>query len=150
VTGADTLLTIETSLRTPPRPDTVEIVDGIRTYTIPQITEQKITAFQTRNTGRDLFDLAFLMTHYGDVLPRSIITAFDGVTSDIYSVADRFREAWQQDPVPEDLHDFDETLLTLRLTLGERLGRATEAPKIEECATQPKEEEGDDRTRFEM
>ncbi len=40
VTSTDTLLTIETSLRTSPREETVEIVDGIRTYTIPQIMDQ--------------------------------------------------------------------------------------------------------------
>jgi len=75
-----------------------------------------------RTTGRDLLDLAFLITHYGDILPRSALAAIEGVTADIDSVADRFREAWQKDPVLEDLHDFDETLLTLRLTLEEHLG----------------------------
>jgi len=68
VTGADTLLTIATGLRTPPRADTIEIVDGLRTHTIPQITKQKITAFQMRTTGRDLLDLAFLITHYAGLL----------------------------------------------------------------------------------
>jgi len=51
VTGVDTLLTTGTGLRTPHRAETIEIVDGIRTHTIPQITKQKITGVPDADHG---------------------------------------------------------------------------------------------------
>ena len=65
VSGQDRLLKLETSFRQRPQPEVVETIGGIKTYRIEQQFDQKLSAAQHRTTARDLYDLDFLVNHYG-------------------------------------------------------------------------------------
>ena len=52
--AGDRLLKIETSFRTPSAKVQVQVVDGIRTYSIATLIDQKINALANRTAARDL------------------------------------------------------------------------------------------------
>ena len=60
-----TYLKVDLRLDPPPRARDVVTVGGIRTYKVEAIFEHKLRAMRSRIEGRDLFDVAFVMEHYG-------------------------------------------------------------------------------------
>lgn len=55
-TSEDQLLRIELSSRSEPNPDDIVVVDGIRTYRLRALFDQKMEAADDRVKARDLFD----------------------------------------------------------------------------------------------
>ena len=104
VTG-DRLLKIETSFRTPPDESRVTVIDGIRTYTIEALIEQKTDALTHRTAARDLFDVAFLAKTYISEFSPEIKTRLTSLIQDIDALEHRFEDAFEEDEIlaTEDL-----------------------------------------------
>lgn len=68
----DTPLKVEVShrIRTVD-PESIAVIDGIKTYTISELCELKASAYQ----NRDLYDLTFIIEHHYDELTKSAIKA---------------------------------------------------------------------------
>ena len=67
----------------PLRPEDIEFVDGLRTYKVPVLFDQELAATASRVEARDLFDLAFVVEHYGDSLQDDQIRRADTFTKEI-------------------------------------------------------------------
>ena len=93
--GESRVLTLELSSRKRPRPKDVVVVDGIRTYRISALFDQKMDAAGDRTKGRDLFDLGFLAESYGDRLSNEQILRADEFSRDYEGLADRYRRAFR-------------------------------------------------------
>lgn len=104
VTG-DRLLKIETSFRTSPDESRVTVIDGIRTYTIEALIEQKTDALTHRTAARDLFDVAFLAKTYIREFSPEIKTRLTSLIQDIDALEHRFEDAFEEDEIlaAEDL-----------------------------------------------
>lgn len=92
--GKNRVLTVELSSRKRPRPEHVVVVDGIRTYRITALFDQKMNAADDRTKGRDLFDLGFLAETYGDRLSNEQILRAGEFSRDYDGLADRYRQAF--------------------------------------------------------
>lgn len=110
----DTLLKIETSFRSPPAAADVETVDGIRTYRVGAITDQKLTAAEARTAPRDLFDLAHVALRYGDQLSNDQVARLDALSRDFGALAERYGDAFSRDAVLQARTTVDDTVLALR------------------------------------
>jgi predicted nucleotidyltransferase component of viral defense system len=115
VTG-DRLLKIETSFRTSPDASRVTMIDGIRTYTIDALIEQKTDALTHRTAARDLFDIAFLAKTYFNEFSPEIKTRLSSLIQDIDALEQRFQDAFEEDEILET-----EDLSTLILQLSNSL-----------------------------
>ncbi len=89
--GRERLLKVELSHRTEPLAADVTIMDGIRTYRIPGLFDQKMNATDDRTKARDLYDLGFLAESYGASLSSEQILRADEFSRDYEGLADRFR-----------------------------------------------------------
>lgn len=97
--AGDRLLKIETSFRTPSDESRVTVMDGIRTYTIEALIEQKANALTNRTAARDLFDVAFLArTYIGDFSPE-IKDRLALLIQDIDALEQRFEDAFEEDEI---------------------------------------------------
>ena len=117
------LLTVELSFRTQPRADDVEIVDGIRTYKIPALFDQKLNAADDRTKARDLYDLGFLAESYGDSFSTEQISRADEFSRDYRGLADRYRRVFQNDRLLKDLTTADDRALLFRIAILEQMHR---------------------------
>lgn len=63
--------------------------DGIRTYSIQTLIEQKINALGHRAAARDFYDLSFLTRQYGEHFSASSIQKLGELTVDIDTVEQR-------------------------------------------------------------
>lgn len=111
--GSNGFLKIETSFRDAHDPATVETIDGIRTYDVPTIFDQKMNAFENRTTGRDLYDLAHLMNEFRDRLSPEQITRIDAATQDLDALATNFEDVLKDDPVLRGISS-EELVLQIR------------------------------------
>jgi predicted nucleotidyltransferase component of viral defense system len=98
ITG-DRLLKIETSFRSPASEDETTVIDGIRTYSIQALIEQKINAFEHRTAARDLYDISFLTRQYANHFSQASIRKLAELTADIDTVEQRFQEAFEEDEI---------------------------------------------------
>lgn len=114
--AGDRLLKIETSFRSPPDESRVTVIDGIRTYTIEALIEQKIDALKNRTAARDLFDLAFLAKNHIDDFSANLKARLALLIQDIDALEQRFEDAFEEDEILAT-----EDLSTLILQLSESL-----------------------------
>jgi len=98
----------------PLRPEDIEFVDGVRTYKVPALFDQKLAASASRVEARDLFDLAFVMEHYGDSLQDDQIRRADTFTKDLDRLERRYKESFEEDEVLKSVSDAAESVLRLR------------------------------------
>lgn len=98
----------------PLRPEDIEFVDGVRTYKVPALFDQKLAATASRVEARDLFDLAFVMEHYGDSLQDDQIRRADTFTKDLDRLERRYKEPFEEDEVLKSVSDAAESVLRLR------------------------------------
>lgn len=136
--GSDTpeRLTIETSFRNDPDPDHVETVNGIKTYKVERIFDQKLEAAENRTSARDLYDLAHLVENYGDKLSREQIERADAFSRDIDKTASSYRQAFEEDRILRD-RGVDTTVLRLRAGIEAEQERRPRSPedRIADLAT---------------
>ncbi len=117
------LLTVELSFRTQPRAHDVEVVDGIRTYKIPTLFDQKLNAAADRTKARDLYDLGFLAESYGDSFSTEQISRADEFNRDWEVLAGRYRRAFQTDELLKDITTADDRALLFRIAILEQMHR---------------------------
>jgi predicted nucleotidyltransferase component of viral defense system len=96
---SDRLLKIETSFRSPASENKTTVIDGIRTYSIQTLIEQKINAFEHRTAARDLYDISFLTQQHAEHFSQSSIRKLTELTVDIDLVEQRFQEAFEEDEI---------------------------------------------------
>ncbi len=119
----DSLLNIDLSFRESPNEDDVVVIDGIRTYSVTAIFDQKMRASVGRTRARDLFDLGFIADNYGDVLSVEQIRSAETYTHDYESLADEYRQAFPDDRVLSRITTADERALKFRIAIEEQLLR---------------------------
>ncbi len=122
-TGRDRLMKIELSSRSEPNPDDIVVVDGIRTYCLPALFEQKMNAASDRVKARDLFDVGFLVATHGDRLSSEQILRADRFSRDYEGLADRFRQAFGDDDLLRGITTADDRALAFRIAVIEQLHR---------------------------
>lgn len=92
--------------------DTVEI-NGIKTYKISKLIEQKISALKNRTTARDLYDVNFLISKYAEYFSNEIKNILLEVAGDITTLESRFRIVFENDDIFAKDVSFDDILLNL-------------------------------------
>ena len=107
---------LKVDVRFRPGPDrrAIAIVDGIRTYGVEAIFDQKVAAMRSRVQARDLFDLAFVMKAHGGRLGDDRIRWADAYLADWKQAKRRYAAAFRRDEVLRDLATVDETLARFR------------------------------------
>ena len=119
--NAERLLKVELSSRTVPDANDIEIVDGIRTYKIPALFDQKMNAADDRTKARDLYDLVFLADTYGDRFSTEQILRADRFSRHYKSMAGRYRPAFQDDALLRDVTTADDRALAFRIAIVEQM-----------------------------
>lgn len=117
----DQFLKIETSFREEPDPASVEVVNGIRTYKLDDIYDQKLGALGDRTKPRDLFDLAHLTKEHGENLSDHQILRAEAATSNVDELANRFDESFREDPILARFGDAEDAVLEFREALETEL-----------------------------
>ena len=107
-------LQVDTRYR--PRPDTrnITIVKGIRTYKPETLFRQKLTTLNYRKEARDVFDLAFLFTKYGDKLTDIEIRKAEAITRDMNGLERRLAHQIRFDKVLSEITTTEEIVLEFR------------------------------------
>lgn len=119
--NARRLLKVELSSRTVPRANDITVVDGIRTYKIPALFDQKLNAADDRTKARDLYDLGFLADSYGGRLSAEQILRADRFSRDYKRLADRYRKAFQVDILLKDRTTAEDRALAFRIAIVEQM-----------------------------
>ena len=119
--NADQLLKVELSFRNIPQADDIEIVDGIRTYKIPALFDQKMNAADDRTKARDLYDLGFLAESHGDSLSTEQILRADRFSRHYKRLADRYHGAFQDDKLLREVATADDRALAFRIAVVEQM-----------------------------
>ena len=121
---------VNVRFRHPPRFEDVEVVEGIRTYSVPALFDQKLAATASRVEPRDLFDLAFVMQRYGDSLGDDQIRRADVLTVDLDRLERRYKLAFEGDEVLRGLSSVDEVVLRFRYATTDQMDRRL--PQVQE------------------
>lgn len=95
----DRLLKIETSFRQTADTSQATLIDGIRTYSIVELIEQKLNALANRTTARDIYDVSFLTRTYPEAFTESSIQVLQAIVQDIDAVEQRFTEVFEADEI---------------------------------------------------
>ena len=104
-----------------PKSRNVELIDGIRTYKVPVLFDQKLAATACRIDPRDLFDLAFLMERYGDNLGNDQIRRAESFTRDLNRLEKRYKASFEEDKILRVISTVEDTVLRFRdATTGRR------------------------------
>lgn len=112
-TGEDKLLKIETSFRQIPSPQAVETVEGIKTYKVEHLFDQKLRAAQNRTVGRDLYDIAFLVEHFGSQLQSEQVEAVHKFVAKPDQLVEQYGLTFQLDESLANLTTVEEIVLSL-------------------------------------
>ena len=116
-----------------PKSRNVELIDGIRTYKVPVLFDQKLAATGSRIDPRDLFDLAFLMERYGDNLGNDQIRRAEAFTQGLNRLEKRYNASFEEDKILRGISTVDDTVLRFRYaTTGQRELRW---PRVQEQRT---------------
>ena len=121
---------VNVRFRHPPRIEDIEVVEGIRTYSVPALFDQKLAAASSRVEPRDLFDLAFVMRRYGDSLQDEQIRRADALTEDLDRLERRYKRPFEADEVLRELSSIDEVVLRFRYATTDQMDRRW--PQVQE------------------
>jgi predicted nucleotidyltransferase component of viral defense system len=95
--GVERFLKIETSFRDPFQNEDTVIIDGIKTYQIKNLIDQKVNAMIGRTKARDLYDIDFLLRTYRESFDSSTIKKLSETVADINELEGRFYPAFKDD-----------------------------------------------------
>ena len=95
----DRLLKIETSFRQNPQPETVVVQDGIQTYRVSSLIDQKMAALVGRTKARDLYDVAYLARTYWEAFSPQAKQTLQSLLMDADALESRFRLAFEDDTI---------------------------------------------------
>jgi predicted nucleotidyltransferase component of viral defense system len=114
-TGEDTLLKVETSFRDIPQPESIETIDGIKTYGINTLFDQKMNAAANRAEARDLYDLAFLIKQYGSRLRDDQIEAVQSFAMNPDQMVEQYRASFKVDDALANVTTVEDIALSIHL-----------------------------------
>jgi predicted nucleotidyltransferase component of viral defense system len=110
-------LKIETSYRDGFIEDDIAVINGIKTYKINKLIEQKVSALENRTTARDLYDVTFLVSnypkHFSDLTKQNLLR----IAGDIETLESRFRIVFENDDIFAENVLFDDIILKLHDSL---------------------------------
>jgi predicted nucleotidyltransferase component of viral defense system len=95
--GLERFLKIETSFRDPFQNEDTAIIDGIKTYQIKNLIDQKVNAMIGRTKARDLYDVDFLLRTYRESFTESTIKKLSETVADVNELEGRFYPAFKDD-----------------------------------------------------
>ena len=116
-------MNVDLSFRTIPDEQNIVVVEGICTYKIAAMFDQKMSAVTGRTAARDLFDLGFITTRFGDKLWDGQIQNADQLTRDYESLAERYDPAFRKDLVLRELATAADRALVFRIAVEEQLAK---------------------------
>ena len=119
--GEDRLVKVELSFRKQPRAGEIVILDGIRTYKTPALFEQKMNAAADRTKAQDLYDLGFMAGTFGERFSIEQVRRAEEFSRDYEDLADRYRQAFNQDELLRDLTTADDRALFFRIAVVEQM-----------------------------
>ena len=111
--GLERFLKIETSFRDPFQNEDTVIIDGIKTYQIKNLIDQKVNAMIGRTKARDLYDVDFLLRTYRESFTDSTIKKLSETVADINELEGRFYPAFKDDYI---LNESELDNLIIRIT----------------------------------
>lgn len=102
-TGQDRLMKMDVSFREKPNEEDIAVIEGVRTYKIDVLFDQKLAAARSRYQARDLHDIGFIMERYGDKLRMEQIRAADVFSRDYVGLAGLFDVAFADDKMLREI-----------------------------------------------
>jgi predicted nucleotidyltransferase component of viral defense system len=111
--GLERFLKIETSFRDSFQNEDTVIIDGIKTYQINNLIDQKVNAMIGRTKARDLYDVDFLLRTYRESFTESTIKKLSETVADINELEGRFYPAFKDDYI---LNESELDNLIIRIT----------------------------------
>jgi predicted nucleotidyltransferase component of viral defense system len=112
-TKATGMLKVEVSYRQGFMDSDIVSIDGIKTYAVARLVEQKLNALENRTTARDLYDVAFLAQRYAKDFSSAALTSALAIASDLNALETRFRPAFEADDLFADKASVDSVILRL-------------------------------------
>lgn len=88
----------------------ITVIDGIRVYKLDHLASLKVAAFTNRLNARDIYDVAFLVTHHPDAISTSTLAQIINTTTEVG--IDQLSQIMQADQILRD-YDIDQTVLNL-------------------------------------
>ena len=95
----DINLKLETSLRGTPNDDDLIQLNGILTYKIEKLIQQKLRALNGRTAARDLHDVIYLYEHFLDRFGKDELGEIEALYSNQSSVIDEYNSAYGEDAI---------------------------------------------------
>ena len=92
-------LKLETSLRGTPDDDDLVQLNGILTYKIEKLIQQKLRALNGRTAARDLHDVIYLYEHFFDSFGKDELGEIEALYSNQSSVIDEYNSAYGEDAI---------------------------------------------------
>ncbi len=78
------------------------LIDGIKTYKVARLIEQKIEALLNRTKARDLYDLSFLIRQYRSEFTSKAVERLQLAVHDMNQLEARFRPAFEDDDLVDE------------------------------------------------
>jgi predicted nucleotidyltransferase component of viral defense system len=125
--GKDRLLKIETSFRQHPKAENIEVVNGIRTYSVGFMFDLKMDAAENRTQARDLYDLNHLLSIYGNQLSSAQIARAETFSKNIDELLTRYGESFSTDNVLNTHTTVDDTVLSFREAVEKQMQKQLNA-----------------------
>ena len=95
----DVNLKIETSLRGTPNDDDIIEIDGILTYKISKLIQQKLGALNGRTAARDLHDVIYLYENYLDDFGEQELEEIALLYNNQSSILEEYNAAYSEDTI---------------------------------------------------
>lgn len=99
VYASDINLKLETSLRGTPNDDDLVIRNGILTYKIARLIEQKLSALAGRTAARDLHDVVFLYEKFPSDFTEDSLADIQYLYEHQSELLDRYNAAYDEDAI---------------------------------------------------
>jgi predicted nucleotidyltransferase component of viral defense system len=107
------MLKVEVSYRQGFLDTDIVSIDGIKTYAVARLIEQKLSALEGRTTARDLYDVAFLAQRYAKDFSNAALARALSIAADVNALESRFRPAFEADDLFADKASVDSVILRL-------------------------------------
>ena len=95
----DINLKLETSLRGTPNDDDLVQLNGILTYKIEKLIQQKLRALNGRTAARDLHDVIYLYENFFDSFGKDELGEIEALYKNQSSVIDEYNAAYGEDTI---------------------------------------------------
>ena len=95
----DINLKLETSLRGTPNDDDLVELNGILTYKIEKLIQQKLRALNGRTAARDLHDVIYLYENFFESFGKGELDEIEALYSNQSSVIDEYNSAYSEDAI---------------------------------------------------